>query len=436
MSVQTPVQPPAIDETGSAAPVPKPPPARRSRSTPFISGAAALALAGFAITRWAGGGNEIADGLLQANGRMEGDQVTVASKFSGRIHQLFAREGMLVRRGETMAALDDAQADARVSQMDAGVAEAGGGLAQVKARIAQADAAVLATDARIRAASTALEVLRRESAIRILQAEAELEHARAALLRAQGAEKQALRDFDRYKRLTDQGDVEARRAEQAELSLITAQTERTSATSQVALAQQRLSDARLGPDRVRAKEDELRVLEAQLTLDRAAVTQAQAAFTQAQATLRHAEAGRREAFTARSDLTISAPIDGVVTTRMTDLGEVVSAGSPLLTLVDLDHLYLRVFVPEAEIGKVRLGLPAMIYTDAFPGKPFPATVRYISSRAEFTPREVQTVEERVKLVYAVKLYLDANPDHRLTPGLPADAMIRWKDGAPWARPKW
>jgi len=115
---------------------------------------------------------------------------------------------------------------------------------------------------------------------------------------------------------------------------------------------------------------------------------------------------------------------------------VVAPGSPLLTLVDLDHLYLRVFVPEAQIGMLRLGLSALIYTDAFPDKPFPATVRYISSRAEFSPRDVQTPEERVKLVFAVKLYLDANPDHRLTPGLPADAMIRWKDGAAWTRPRW
>jgi len=75
-------------------------------------------------------------------------------------------------------------------------------------------------------------------------------------------------------------------------------------------------------------------------------------------------------------------------------------------------------------------------TDAFPDEPFAATVRYIASQAEFTPKEVQTPDERVKLVYAVKLYLDANPDHRLTPGLPADAVIRWQESASWAKPRW
>jgi HlyD family secretion protein len=102
--------------------------------------------------------------------------------------------------------------------------------------------------------------------------------------------------------------------------------------------------------------------------------------------------------------------------------------------VDLDRLYLKVYVAEAEIGKLRLGIPARIYTDAFPDTPFEAVVRYIASSAEFTPKEVQTQDERVKLVYAVKLYVTSNPGHRLTPGLPADAVIQWKEGATWAKP--
>jgi len=122
--------------------------------------------------------------------------------------------------------------------------------------------------------------------------------------------------------------------------------------------------------------------------------------------------------------------------RLVDVGEVVGAGAPLLDIVNMNRLYLKVYVPELEIGKVRLGLPARIYIDAYPDQYFTATVRYISSRAEFTPKEVQTPDERVKLVYAVKLYLDENPDHRLAPGLPADAIIRWEDDVQWAKPRW
>jgi len=122
--------------------------------------------------------------------------------------------------------------------------------------------------------------------------------------------------------------------------------------------------------------------------------------------------------------------------RLIDVGEVVGAGAPLLDIVDMDRLYLKVYVPEKVIGKVRLGLSARVYIDAYPDQYFPATVRYISSRAEFTPKEVQTPDERVKLIYAVKLYLDENPEYRLTPGLPADAIIRWQEDTPWVKPRW
>jgi HlyD family secretion protein len=152
--------------------------------------------------------------------------------------------------------------------------------------------------------------------------------------------------------------------------------------------------------------------------------------------LAQTEAALVEVQSVLDDLVIPAPATGMITTRVVDNGEMVSAGSPLFDIVDLDKLYLKVYVPEKEIGKVRLGLPAQIYTDAFPDMPFSATLRYIASQAEFTPKEVQTPDERVKLVYAVKLYLDKNPEHKLTPGLPADAVIRWQEATPWAKPRW
>jgi len=158
-------------------------------------------------------------------------------------------------------------------------------------------------------------------------------------------------------------------------------------------------------------------------------------WRQAQAQAGNARAALAEAESVLADLTIRAPIAGTVTARMADLGEVVGAGTPLLTVVDLDRLYLKVYVPEIEIGRLRLGLPARVHIDAFPDQPYPATLRYIAAQAEFTPKEVQTRDERVKLVYAVRLYLAANPDHRLTPGLPADAVIRWKDEAAWMPPR-
>lgn len=153
-----------------------------------------------------------------------------------------------------------------------------------------------------------------------------------------------------------------------------------------------------------------------------------------QKALQRARAQLEEIEARLSDTRIVAPINGTIVTKITNIGEVLSPGGLIALIVDLDSLYLKAFVPEPQIGKVRLNLPAQIFVDAYPNKPFSATIRYISSRAEFTPKEVQTREERVKLVYAIKIYLDENPEHMLTPGMPADAIIRWKGNEEW--PKW
>ncbi|WJW76346.1 efflux RND transporter periplasmic adaptor subunit [Thiohalobacter sp. IOR34] len=271
------------------------------------------------------------EGLVQANGRIEGDRISIASKVAGRVVQLRVREGDSVRTGQVLLVLDSAEMHAEVR-----------------------------TAARMVAAARARQ--------------------RAAAAR----EAQARRDAERLRRLFAAHSIARHDKEAAETAWQVAVDELAAARAAVAAAEARLDKAE-------------RVLE---------------------------------------DYQIEAPQGGVVTTRIVDQGEVVTPGSPLLELVDLDRLYLKVYVPERLIGKVRLGLPARIYTDAFPDAPFPATVRYIASRAEFTPKEVQTPDERVKLVYAVKLYLEANPDHRLSPGLPADAVIRWREDVPWVKPRW
>ncbi len=120
-----------------------------------------------------------------------------------------------------------------------------------------------------------------------------------------------------------------------------------------------------------------------------------------------------------------------MTTKVAENGEVLAVGAPIVVITDLDRLHMKAYVPEAEIGRIKIGDPAHINVDAFRARPFSARVREIAGQSEFTPKEVQTHEERVKQVVAVKLYLDDNPGHQLVPGMPADAVIRWKPEAPW-----
>jgi len=120
---------------------------------------------------------------------------------------------------------------------------------------------------------------------------------------------------------------------------------------------------------------------------------------------------------------LKAPTTGVILVRQAELGEVVSAGTPVVTIADLDHLWVRVYLSETDLGAIRLGQAATIHTDTYPDKHYTGRISFISSQAEFTPKSVETHKERVALVYRVKVDVD-NPNHELKPGMPADVTLQ------------
>ncbi|MEW5764396.1 MAG: efflux RND transporter periplasmic adaptor subunit [Acidobacteriota bacterium] len=117
-----------------------------------------------------------------------------------------------------------------------------------------------------------------------------------------------------------------------------------------------------------------------------------------------------------------SPLSGLALAKHAEPGEVLAAGSPVLTVSDLGRVYLRAYLDESDLGKVKLGQSVSVTTDSYPGKTYPGTLAFLSDEAEFTPRTVQTPKERVKLVYRVKIDL-ANPDQELKPGMPAEAEV-------------
>ena len=120
---------------------------------------------------------------------------------------------------------------------------------------------------------------------------------------------------------------------------------------------------------------------------------------------------------------LHAPSAGVITVRQAELGEVVAPGSPVVTLADLDHIWLRAYVAETDLGSIHWGQEATVTTDTYPGKQYHGRISFISSSAEFTPKSVQTYTERVTLVYRMKIDID-NPNRELKPGMPADARLK------------
>jgi HlyD family secretion protein len=142
---------------------------------------------------------------------------------------------------------------------------------------------------------------------------------------------------------------------------------------------------------------------------------------------RQAEIARSKANLALVDAQLSdtvavSPVDGVVLVKSADAGEVLPAGATVLTIGDIDHPWLRGYVNETDLAKVKIGSKAKVTTDSYPGKVYDGRVTFISSEAEFTPKQIQTKQERVKLVYRVKIALE-NPGRELKSNMPADAEI-------------
>jgi len=143
---------------------------------------------------------------------------------------------------------------------------------------------------------------------------------------------------------------------------------------------------------------------------------------QARAQLKVAEEALAQARINLGYTLLTAPMDGMVLSENVEPGEYVAAGTPVVTIGRLDPLWLRAYIAESDLGRVKLGQAARVTTDTYPGREYPGTVTFIAQDAEFTPKNVQTEQERVKLVYRIKITLP-NPDHELKPGMPADAVI-------------
>ncbi len=160
----------------------------------------------------------------------------------------------------------------------------------------------------------------------------------------------------------------------------------------------------------------------QVSIAAAGLEQAKSVLAQAESAVKGAEASLALLDTQIGKLTITAPTDGVVLTRNVEVGEFVQPGATSLVLGQLDQLTITVYVPEDRFGEIQIGQSATVSVDSFPGLTFTATVIQIADQAEFTPRNVQTVEGRSSTVYAIKLSVD-NPEGKLKIGMPADVLF-------------
>jgi HlyD family secretion protein len=412
-------------------------------------------------------------GVLAASGIIEAEEVSVTTELGGRVAEVLADEGDLVEEGAVVISLDDALLAAQKAQAEAGVEAAQAALAQVQAGassadIAQAEALVrqaeVARDGALQAFKDA-QTARAEPQV----LESQIDAARTQLAIAELNVEQAIANahatdiqtayFQRtYEQLVEGFDVEIpvpgfpifiqRHFNVGEWILSEVRKQGNLANQEAWMAWEGLFAAEVARDGARKNLTDLlemqdRPLEANAMVSGAQtqyqVAEANVEVAQAQLEALRSGATSQEVSVAESQvsqaeaalatlqvqldkMTLRAPRTGVVLERMVNRGEIAPPNFALLKLADLDEVTLTVYVPENEIGLVKVGQGVKVAVDSYPERTFEGEVVHIASRAEFTPKNVQTKEERVSTVFAVKIEIP-NADHALKPGMPADAEI-------------
>jgi HlyD family secretion protein len=352
------------------------------------------------------------------SGNIELTEVRLSFKTAGRLAELLVREGDTVTKGALLARLDKEQLARQREAQAAAVAAAESQLEQLQTAIEHQRATLAASVAVSRADEAQAEARLRELLAGSRQQE--IQEARALADAARTEHQRAANDWQRAQALYKNEDIST-----AQFDQFRAQAERAAAA--LRQAEQRLALVSEGPRR-----ETIDAARAQAERARAAVQLAETAALELKRREQEAVARRAEIARARAQLAvldsqladaeITAPIDGVVLVKSAEPGETVAAGATVVTLGDLDHPWLRGYVNETQLGRVKLNQPVLVATDSFPGKTYRGRVSFIASEAEFTPKQIQTAEERVKLVYRIKVDLP-NPNHELKLNMPADARL-------------
>ncbi|MGP0075414.1 MAG: efflux RND transporter periplasmic adaptor subunit [Bryobacteraceae bacterium] len=356
---------------------------------------------------------------LSVSGNLELTQVDISFKVPGKLIELNVDEGYYVKKGQVIARIDRDQVESQRSRDEASLNNSKFQYDQMETSV-QWQRRTLESDVALRTA----ELRASQAKLAALVAGSrpqEILESRAAVADARAQHDQAQADWDRAQDLFKDDDISKQQYDQYRMRL----------DSTAALLRQ--SDERLalvveGPRQEDIDAARADVVRAQAAVQSAEANRLELKRREQDVLAHHADVNRARAQVAMTDTQINdtvvtAPIDGVVLVKSAEVGEVLAAGTTVVTIGDIDHPWLRAYINETDLGRVKYGQPATLTTDSFPGKSYPGRIAFIASEAEFTPKQIQTFEERVKLVYRIKIDVD-NRSHDLKSNMPIDAVIK------------
>jgi len=359
---------------------------------------------------------------IPVSGNIEVTTVDASFKIPGKIERLAVEEGDQVKEGQLIASLEHRDLLSQKARAEAAWESAKSRIPTLQKNIELQDQAtfqeISQAEAAVEAALARLQQFIAGSRPQEIQAaKANLEQAQADLVKRKS-------DMERAEKLYKNNFISAQEWDSAKNAHEVAAANQKKAEENYALVFE-------GP-----RKEEIAAARAQWE-------QAQAALRLAKARRIQVEVLRKELITAQAQVKeaasaievidtqigyskLNAPLSGVVLVKNTEPGEFVVPGGAVVTLGDVEKPWLKAFITEGDLGKVKLGQKVSVTTDSYPGKVYPGKITFISSEAEFTPKNVQTAKERVKLVYRIKVALE-NPHREFKPGMPADARIHLKD---------
>jgi len=367
---------------------------------------------------WFYGNRDRATNRILVSGNLELTQVDLSFKTAGRMTELAVREGQFVKKGDLIAKLDSAQLEQQLLRDQAAVASAQSSLQQLETSI-EYQGATIDSDISTRRAELAQAQAKLDELLAGSRPQ-EIQQAQSAVADAKAWNDQAKSDWERAQALYAREDISRSQFDQARAKL-------DSTAAQLRQVQDRLALSQEGP-----RKEEIAGGRAQVARAQAAVQTAEAnrielrrkreelAALKSEIDRTRAQVGMTQ--TQIADATVVAPIDGVVLVKAAEAGEVIAAGSTIVSLGDLGHPWLRAYINEIDLGRIKLGAKVQLSTDSFKGKTYEGHISFISSEAEFTPKQIQTKEERVKLVYRIKIDVD-NSHQELKNNMPVDGEI-------------
>ncbi len=356
---------------------------------------------------------------LSLSGNLELTQVDISFKVPGKLIQLNVDEGYFVKKGQVIARIDRDQVDSQRARDEASLHNSQSQYDQMETSV-QWQRRTLESEVALRTAELRASQARLAALVAGSRPQ-EIQESRAAVADARAQHDQAQADWVRAQDLFKNDDISKQQYDQYRMRL-------DSTAAVLRQSDERLALVVEGPRKEDIDAARADVVRAQAAVEAAENNRIELKRREQDVLAHRADVNRARAQVAITDTQINdtvvtAPIDGVVLVKSAEVGEVLAAGTTVVTIGDIDHPWLRAYVNETDLGRVKYGQPATLTTDSFPGKSYPGRISFIASEAEFTPKQIQTNEERVKLVYRIKIDAD-NRSHDLKSNMPVDAEIQ------------